>query len=536
MKGNQSAVVCILSMMLFLGMSPESAGAWGRSVITKRPNLSRGAVSPDAIPSSSPGSSSTSPIRSGGTLGSELRRTGGSSTNFRPGELIVKVRDEFLSVSRAMTQNAQNTGSRSLDALNQQFGVTNVTTVFNNRAGGRALSEKSPLSKVMLLDLGEDVDEKTALRSYAGLEEVEYAELNYIYHIFSIPNDPYISSQYALYSGSSNGINALGGWDIESGSRSIMIGVIDTGVDYRHEDLSGKVVKGYDFVNEDYDPMDDNGHGTHVAGIAAGIANNGRGIAGVCRDCSVLAVKVVTADGSGANTWIANGIANAVNLGAQVLNLSLGGLDNSNTIRLAVEQAYAQGAVIVAASGNDGSSVPMYPAALSQTISVGATGRYGDKASFSNYGSSLELAAPGESIYGTVPGNGYEAWNGTSMASPHVAGAVGLLLSRNPSLSNTQVRQVLASTATDLGPSGRDSYFGYGRINILAALGQVPDSSGNLPNNPIPDDGDIPYPSPSPGSGYLCGSGGGGLFAATLVALGMVNIGRLRRKRRRERR
>jgi subtilisin family serine protease len=244
----------------------------------------------------------------------------------------------------------------------------------------------------------------------------------------------------------------------------------------------------------------------------------------------VLAVKVVTADGSGANSWIANGIANAVNLGARVLNLSLGGLDNSNTIRMAVEQAYNQGAIIVAASGNDGSSVPMYPAALSEAISVGATGRYGDRASFSNYGNTVELAAPGESIYGTVPGNRYEAWNGTSMASPHVAGAAGLILSRNSSLSNTQVRQLLASTATDLGSAGRDVYFGFGRIDVRAALGQVPDSGGNLPNNPAPDDGAEPYPTP--GGGYLCGSGGGGLFAATIVALGLVNIGRLRRKRR----
>jgi thermitase len=251
--------------------------------------------------------------------------------------LIVKVRDELPSVARAMTRNAQDTGGRNLNALNQQFGVSTVEPVFGNQAGGRALSESSPLSKVMLLNLGRNVDERTALRAYASLEEVEYAELNYIYHIFSLPNDPFISSQYGLYSDSSNGIDALGAWSIEPGNSSIMIAVIDTGVDYRHEDLSGKVVKGYDFVNEDYDPMDDNGHGTHVAGVAGGIADNGRGIAGVCRECSILAVKVVTADGSGANSWIANGIANAVNLGARVLNLSLGGLDNSNTIRMAVE-------------------------------------------------------------------------------------------------------------------------------------------------------------------------------------------------------
>ena len=518
MKGKRSVIVCMMLLALFVGAAPESVWPWG-SVIVRQPKNCRPVLSGS-------GYSSTS---SNGIVETPTQTLRESFSDFRPGELIVKVRDELPSVARSMTRNAQDTGSRNLDVLNAQFGVSVVEPVFTNQAGGRALSESSPLSKVMLLNLGQDVDERTAVRAYDSLEEVEYAELNYIYHLFSVPNDPFISSQYALYSGSSYGINALGGWSIESGDSSIMIAVIDTGVDYRHEDLSGKVVKGYDFVNEDYDPMDDNGHGTHVSGIIGGIANNGRGIAGVCHDCSILAVKVVTADGSGANSWIANGIANAVNLGARVLNLSLGGLDNSNTIRMAVEQAYQQGAIIVAASGNDGSSAPMYPAALSQAISVGATGRYGDKASFSNYGSSLELAAPGESIYGTVPGNSYEAWNGTSMAAPHVSGAAGLIWSRNPSLSNTQVRQLLASTATDLGSSGRDSYFGYGRIDVRAALAQVPDSSGNLPNNPAPDDGGA-YPTPSPGGGYLCGSGSGGLFAATLVALGLMNLGRVRRK------
>ncbi|MCP4397397.1 MAG: S8 family serine peptidase [bacterium] len=521
MRGKKSVVLFVILTTLLLGAAPEPAWCWRRSAISKGPQFSR-PVAPGTTYSGNRVQSAQAP---------NARRSEGTFSNFRPGELIVKVRDELPSLARAMSRNAQNTGSRNLDVLNRQFGVTTVEAVFNNQAGGRVLSESSPLSKVMLLNLGRNVDEKTALRAYASLEEIEYAELNYIYHIFSTPNDPFISSQYGLYSGSSNGIDALGGWAIESGNSSIMIAVIDTGVDYRHEDLSGKVVKGYDFVNEDYDPMDDNGHGTHVAGVAGGIANNGRGIAGVCRDCTILAVKVVTADGAGSNSWIANGIANAVNLGARVLNLSLGGLDNSNTIRIAVEQAYKQGAIIIAASGNDGSGVPMYPAALSETISVGATGRYGDKTSFSNYGNTLELAAPGESIYGTVPGNRYEAWNGTSMASPHVAGAAALLLSRNPALSNTQVRQLLASTATDLGPSGRDSYFGFGRIDVRAALSQVPDSNGNVPNNPGSGGGGNPYPTPSPGGGYLCGPGSGGLFAVTLVVFGLVNMGRLRRRK-----
>jgi thermitase len=440
---------------------------------------------------------------------------------FRAGEIIVKIRDELPSVSRGM-MDIMNTGSRNLDQLNQQFGVSKVEQVFRSRVG-RILQQDNPLSNVLLLDLREDVDEKTALHAYNSLEEVEYAELNYLYYIFATPNDSFFSSQYSLYSSSYQGIDAISGWDLEQGSQSITIAIVDTGIDYTHEDLAGKnVVKGYDFVNEDFDPKDDHGHGTHVAGISGAIANNGRGIAGVCPGCSLLAIKVVTADGSGANSWIANGIANAVNLGADVINLSLGGLDRSNTIKLAIEQAYQSGAVIVAASGNDGSGVALYPAAFPEVIAVGATDRYGDRASFSNYGNHLEIAAPGESIYSTLPDNRYEAWNGTSMACPHAAGLAGLLLSKNPSLTNEQVRQIMAATAQDLGSAGRDTYFGYGRINAFSAL----NSASGDGDYPTP----VPYPTPSPGY-TLCGEGMYELSILALVGLCWVNIERRKQKK-----
>ncbi len=439
---------------------------------------------------------------------------------FRPNEIIVKIRDELPSLSKGMRINSVNTESRNLNVLNEQFGVTGVEQVFRSRMG-RVLQQDNPLANVLLLNLREDVDEKTAIRSYTSLEEVEYAELNYVYYIFGVPNDSFFSSQYALYNPSSQGIDAIGGWDVEQGANSVIIAVIDTGIDYTHEDLAGKVIKGYDFVNEDFDPKDDNGHGTHVAGIAGAISNNGAGVAGVCPGCSLLAVKVITADGSGANSWIANGIANAVSLGAKVINLSLGGLDRSHTIELAVEQAYQRGVVVVAASGNDGGSVPLYPAALPEVIAVGATDRYGDKASFSSYGNHLELAAPGQAIYSTLPGNHYEAWNGTSMSSPHVAGLVGLLLSRNPDLTGEQVRQMLAATAQDLGASGRDAYFGYGRINVLSALTLTPDDTGNYPA-PSPDPG--PYPTPDSGGGFaICGNGLEWIFVMGAIGLGWSN-------------
>lgn len=436
---------------------------------------------------------------------------------YRSGELIVKIRNELPSVTRSLLSNSRSLESRNLDALNQQFGVTGVQPVFDAQAGGRMLQQDSPLNNVLLLNLAQPGNETAAAQAYASLGEVEYAELNYLYYVFGVPNDPFVNSQYGLYSGR-QGINAFGGWDIERGNNSVIIAIVDTGVDYTHQDLAGKVIKGYDFVNGDYDPIDDNGHGTHVAGIAGALTNNGVGVAGVCQGCSILAVKVISADGSGANSWIANGIANAVNLGANIINLSLGGLDNSSTIRLAVQQAAQQGALVVAASGNDGSGVPLYPAALPEVLAVGATTQSGDKASFSNYGNHLALAAPGEAIYSTLPNNRYDAWNGTSMASPHVAGLAGLLLSRNRNLTNAQLRQIMIDSAQDLGTSGRDTYFGYGKIDVATALSRTPDSGGNYESPGTTD----PYPE-TPGVG-ICGRGMNWFFGMTAMALGFLNL------------
>ena len=446
---------------------------------------------------------------------------------FRAGEIIVKIRDRLAPVSRAMERNTQDTGSRNLDLLNQQFGVTKVAPVFQARIG-RAFEPDSPLQNVMLLNLRQGTDEKTAMQSYASLEEVEYAELNYLYYVFATPNDPFFASQYALQSQSYQGIDAVDGWNLGQGSNSVIVAIVDTGIDYTHEDLAGKVIKGYDYVNEDFDPKDDHGHGTHVAGIVGAIANNSRGIAGVCPACSLLAVKVVGSDGSGSNSWIANGIANAASLGARVINLSLGGMDRSSTIQLAVQQAYAKGAVIVAASGNDGSGVTLYPAGFPEVIAVGATDKNGGRASFSNYGSHLDVAAPGQAIYSSLPGNRYEAWNGTSMAAPHVAGLAGLLFSKNPALTNVQVRQIMEATAQDLGAAGRDASFGYGRINVYAALNAASGGGVNYPA-PTPVAGN-PYPPAQPGETGACGPGLQSLFALTLFGLGWVNLARWKRR------
>ncbi|HWP48726.1 MAG TPA: S8 family peptidase [Candidatus Limnocylindrales bacterium] len=421
-----------------------------------------------------------------------------------PGEVIIKLKSEAVVSKQKMMERPTETGNRMLDFLNSKYQVRAVEPVFKQRAQESRTLIADELSNVLKLKIDESKDVEAAAREYAGLEEVEYAEPNYFYFISAIPDDAFFSLQYGLQTTDKNGIDAVEAWDLERGSSNVIIGIVDSGVDYNHEDLAGKVLKGSDFVNNDEDPMDDNGHGTHVSGIAAAISNNHKGIAGVCWNCKILAVKSVDMDGSGANTWIANGITYAVDHGARVINLSLGGSNPSRTMELSIQDAYRRGAVIVAASGNDNSNTVEYPAAFPEVIAVGATNQQGIKAGFSNYGAYLSVVAPGQAIYSSLPNNRYQAWSGTSMATPHVAGLVGLILSKNPSLSNTQVRSILTSTADDLGDPGRDDFFGFGRINAFRALTEATKPGSGGSPTPTPPSSSLP-PPPGKTTPGICG-------------------------------
>jgi subtilisin family serine protease len=293
-------------------------------------------------------------------------------------------------------------------------------------------------------------------------------------------NDPYFTYQWGLHNTRQTGgkedadIDAPEAWLITTGTTDVMVAVIDTGVDYNHEDLNDGRVRtdiDWDYVNNDDDAMDDHSHGTHVAGIIAAETNNGVGVAGVMWQAQILPLKVCNSQGSCPVDAIASAIRYAADKGADVINMSLGGSDCSQTIADAVNYAYFdKGLVIVAAAGNDGGGSISYPAKLAPVIAVGATDHNDHKASFSNFGDELDVVAPGVTIFSTVPNNGYDAFSGTSMASPHVAGVAGLLLAQRPDLSNGQVREILRQSADDLGESGFDKYYGYGRVNAYQAL------------------------------------------------------------------
>lgn len=309
--------------------------------------------------------------------------------------------------------------------------------------------------------------ESTFIDNAKRTNVVRYVEPNYKYEANLVPNDPYWNLQWGPRK-----IEADSAWNMTVGSSGIIVAVVDTGIDYNHPDLEANYLPGgYDWVNGDNFPMDDNGHGTHVAGIIGADINNGVGIAGLAQ-VKILAEKVLGQNGVGSNIDVANGIIHAVEQGAGIINLSLGSLASSETMHDAIRYAYDNQVLLIAGTGNDDSDIPHYPAAFPEVLAVTATDSTDAPAWFTNYGEWVELAAPGVDIYSTLKGGLYGNKSGTSMASPHVAGTAALIWSKFQNLTRDQVRIQLRSTAEDLGTLGFDVYYGYGRVNARRGVEQ----------------------------------------------------------------
>lgn len=372
-------------------------------------------------------------------------REGASSAQAVKGELIVKFK-----------------GEQGRQALLQKLGLRTVKQV--SKIGAVVVKTASP---------------DTALAALKANPEVLYAEPNYIARLVNPKdaenapdlegalqvNDPMAKKQWAIKK-----IDAPGAWAVTRGQSEVKLAIVDTGIDYRHPDLAGRVDKGRDFINNDDDAMDDNMHGTHCAGIAAASTNNGIGIAGLAPEVSLLAVKVLAGSGSGSYEGVANGIIYAADRGSHVISLSLGGPAGSKVIEEAVAYARGKGALVLAAMGNEMTSAPSYPAAAPGVMAVGATTWLDWKAIYSNTGAHISVAAPGSGILSTVPGGGYHKTSGTSMATPYVAGLAALVKSKYPDFTADQIRQKIEATADDLGGKGFDHKFGHGRINARRAL------------------------------------------------------------------
>jgi len=308
-----------------------------------------------------------------------------------------------------------------------------------------------------------------------------YIEPNMRFQTQFAPNDPYWSLQWGPQK-----VEADWAWNTTIGDPSVLVAIVDTGVDYNHPDLAANYVAlGYDWVNMDSDPKDDNGHGTHCAGIIAAEINNEIGIAGMAQ-IKFMAEKGIDSIGFGSDDDLANALIHAVDQGADILSNSWGGYEQSELMYDAIKYAENAGVLIVAAAGNNANEDKHYPSAYSEVIGVTATDQFDNPAAFTNFGNWVEVAAPGVDIYSTLPtysvtlneppnskNLNYDYLSGTSMACPHVAGVAALIWSRFPGVDHDWVRARLRCTSDDLGEPGFDEYYGYGRVNARKAVEQA---------------------------------------------------------------
>lgn len=403
-------------------------------------------------------------------------------------------------------------------ALGQEYIKTNLLVRFDaevqlaqrtnilNALGGATIKQKYTLVPdlyLVTLPAGQEVDQ--VLPAYNSTPGIRYAEPNYVVKIAATtPNDPRFNELWGMHNTGQTGgtpgadIHAPETWDFNTGSREIVVAVIDTGVDYTHPDLTNNIwtnlgeipgdgidndgngyvddIHGYDFVNLDGDPMDDNDHGTHCSGTIGGEGNNNLGVAGVCWQVRIMGVKFLSAYGGGSTADAILSVQYATLMKAKVMNNSWGGGGYSQALKDAIEAAGAAGIIFAAAAGNSGTDndlIPFYPSGYDSPniVAVMSTDDHDVRSSFSCYGlTSVDLAAPGSDILSCQPGGGYQYMSGTSMSTPHVSGACALLLAANTNLSVAQVKQALLSTVDPVVPGLCVSG---GRLNLSRALASL---------------------------------------------------------------
>lgn len=418
------------------------------------------------------------------------------SPEYVPGEVIVKFKEPVVLSKGSDGRTLSNVAT--VNNVMREYGVSSSRNIFfpddmprsdNAQPQNSAAKISSNLNNVYLLKFSHPGGVLEVVEAFSADTNVVYAEPNYIAHAAYIPNDPLLSDQWGL-----SKVQLLETWEFTRGSAGVAIAVIDTGIDLNHPDLASKLwvnpgeipgngidddnngfvddINGWNFVEGNNNPQDRIGHGSHVAGIAAAATDNGTGIAGACPNCRIMPVKAMNDSGLGTDTNIAAGIVYAALKGARVINLSLGNYTYSQLLYDAVANASLV-SVVIAAAGNDNKQNVFYPAGYDEfVIAVGASDPFDQKASFSNYGSWLDIMAPGVSIWSTYYDDSYSALGGTSMSAPLVSGIAGLVFSSHYNWSANAVRAQLLHTADmiDILNPVYENLLGKGRVNSLAAL------------------------------------------------------------------
>lgn len=321
---------------------------------------------------------------------------------------------------------------------------------------------------------GQNVDELLANLRADGA--VAYAEPTQLVQLEKDINDPKAAQQYSL-----KVTHVAEAWDTQMGTNQTVVAIIDSGIDLGHPDLKAKIVPSWNILDKNNQPKDDHGHGTHCAGIAAAIADNNEGVAGVAPGVGLMSVKVLDAAGRGNDATIAEGVVWAADHGAKVMSMSLGLYKRSKVIEDALQYALDHDVVLVASAGNnnaenDHQTAPHLPSTHPGVIEVAATDDKDQKARFSNFGKTVSVAAPGVNILSTLPTYNvgrdlnYGLMSGTSMASPFVAGLAGLVRSQFPNMKQAEVKAHIEKMADDLGNKGFDPIFGNGRVNGLKSV------------------------------------------------------------------
>ena len=406
--------------------------------------------------------------------------------------------------SSVIVRFADHTGPAARSALLARHGLG---------AGARAIGP-SPFVEVRTrgrsrAELGRRLRDEPAVTSI---------EPNLVQRAFAAPNDPLYTVQREYL----DLVRIEGAWakvdPLALPLTAPLVAVIDSGVNPTHEDLIGRVRPGRDFVDDDLDADDQLGHGTLVAGVLAASTNNARGIAGAAWNAQILPVRVLNAEGQGNDASVAAGIHWAIDSGAQVLNLSLGGYGAGSATGNAIARAVTEGRVVIASAGNliEGAAlfkVPVYPAAFPGVVAVSATEDAGHSVRFSLFGSWVDLAAPGYAVLGTTKEGTYAAASGTSFAAPLVSGVAAILRGRDASMTAAQISTTLVSTARDAGPPGRDDVYGAGILDATAAVGEG--GAAALP----PAAGDAFEPNDTVGTATLMGAS----VSATIAPEGEID-------------